>query len=78
MQNVKVDCPICSRKYSFDLTYQESARMYQWAVKRILIQDALPDRTPYERELIRYAFSGLPIIACCKECENEFWGNDEE
>ena len=43
-----------------------------------LIQDALPNRNANERELMRYAWSGLPMIACSDECLKEQYGEEEE
>ena len=71
-------CQHCERVYVVTLTDEEIDNLVKWNNREMLIQDALPDRTSYEREVIRYNWSGLPMIACCKECEIEFWGEEEE
>lgn len=64
-------CPRCGRVYLIDWTPDDIDGMIERDEKRLLIQDVLPNRTPYERELIRYAWDGSPIIACCDDCMNE-------
>lgn len=64
-------CPICGRAYLIDWTNKERKAMLRWSNREILIQNALPNRNANERELMRYAWSGLPIIACSDECMKE-------
>lgn len=67
-----VCCPHCGRVYIVDLDETEVSNMFQWEDRKMLIQDALPNRTVYERELIRYYWSYSPMIKCCEECNGMF------
>ena len=71
-----MECQHCRRIYKIRLTDEEIDNLIKWNNREMLIQDAFPNRTPYEREIIRYNWSGSPMIACCKECENENWGEE--
>ena len=62
-------CPHCGRAYLIDWTDEERKAMMKWSNRELLIQDALPNRNVYERELMRYAWSGLPMLKCCEECD---------
>ena len=61
-------CPHCGKTYVIDWTNDEKEAMLKWSAREVLIQDALPNRNIYERELMRYAWSGLPMLKCCEEC----------
>lgn len=74
---IYITCPICGRKHSIVLTDAEVGNMHRWKNRELLIQNALPERTAYERELIRYYWSGLPMISCCEECYKENWLVDD-
>lgn len=71
-------CEHCGRAYVIDWTDEEIGNMFRWQNRELLIQNALPNRNPYERELMRYTWSGLPMLACSKECDKETFGYDEE
>lgn len=71
-------CPHCGRRYFIDWTEEETKAMIDWEDRKLLIQDALPNRNANERELMRYAWSGLPMIACSDECLKEQYGDCEE
>lgn len=62
-------CPHCGREYVIDWTEEERNAMLKWSSRQMLIQDALPNRTIYERELMRYAWNGSPSMKCCEECD---------
>ena len=70
-------CPKCGRVYLIDWTDEEQEAMRKWFNREILIQDALPNRNANEREIMRYAWSGLPIIACSDKCLKEQYGNEK-
>lgn len=72
-----MECPHCGRGYVIDYTEDEIKALNKWSARQLLIQDALPNRNPYERELMRYAWSGMPMISCCVECHKETWGEEE-
>lgn len=65
------ECPHCGRVWAFTLSDEEYDAMEKWKRKEVLIQDALPERDGYQREFIRYVFSGMPSMKCCPECT---WG----
>lgn len=67
-----IECPICGREWAVKITEEDDERLEAWQRRELLIQDALPNHTPYERELIRSTF-GFPMIACCEECYKENW-----
>ena len=71
-------CPHCGKAYIIDWTDEERKAMLKWSERKLLIQDALPNRNANEREIMRYAWSGLPMIACSDECLKEQYGNEEE
>ena len=71
-------CPHCSRTYLIDWTKEERQAMLKWSNRELLIQDAMPNRNANEREIMRYAWSGLPMIACCDECLKEQYGSEDE
>ena len=71
-------CPHCGKAYLIDWTDEERKSMLKWSDRKLLIQDALPNRNANERELMRYAWSGLPMIACSDECLKEQYGDEEE
>lgn len=71
-------CPHCGRRYFVDWTEEEINAMIAWENRKLLIQDALPNRNTNEREIMRYAWSGLPMIACSDECLKEQYGDCEE
>ena len=71
-------CPHCGKAYLIDWTDEERKSMLKWSDRKLLIQDALPNRNANERELMRYAWSGLPMIACSDECLKEQYGEEEE
>lgn len=72
-----VVCPTCGRCYVVDYSEEEIDNLIKWSNREMLIQDALPNRNKYERELIRYAWGGMPMISCCEECYKEKWGDIE-
>lgn len=76
--NITITCPMCGREHEVTLTNAEVGRMHKWENRELLIQNALPKRSAYERELIRYWWSGLPMISCCEECYKENWEMDDE
>ena len=71
-------CPHCGRAYLIDYTNEEIEAMFKWGERKMLIQDALPNRTPNEREIIRYAWNGSPMFACCEECMREQYGENRD
>ena len=73
-----VCCPHCTRTYLIDWTDEERKAMLKWSSRKVLIQDALPNRNANEREIMRYAWSGLPMIACSDECLKEQYGSEDE
>lgn len=70
-------CPHCGKAYLIDWTDEERKAMIKWSNKKLLIQDALPNRNANEREFMRYAWSGLPMIGCCDECVKEQYGEND-
>ena len=68
-----VTCPYCYKIYAIDWTEKETDMMMEWSQNRftqkaILIQDALPNRNIYEREIMRYAWIGSESIKCSENC----------
>ena len=70
-------CPRCGRAYVIDWTDAERKAMLKWSSGKMLIQKALPNRSENERELMRYAWNGSPMIACSDECLKEQYRDDE-
>lgn len=62
-----IECPNCGKVYLVNITDEELNNLNKWKNREILIQDALPKKDVYERELIRHGFSCLPMVGCCEE-----------
>lgn len=63
-------CPLCGKVTTLDLTDEELAHLYRWRQREMLIQDALPNRTPEEREIVK---TGI-----CPDCWKQMFGGDDE
>lgn len=62
-----VICQTCRKKYEFLV---DPEGFYKWREQGLYIQDALPDNTPEERELI--------LNQICGKCWNEMFPDDDE
>ena len=65
MVKFEVTCPFCGKKTEVSLTEEEYERVQSG---QYLIQDALPNRTATERELVK---TGM-----CVECQNDVFGGE--
>ena len=73
MPNVAVEtmCPFCHEVDTITLTEKEYENYLLWQDRVMLIQDALPNKTPSEREQLK---TGI-----CPHCwETLFGGKDDE
>lgn len=66
-------CPYCGKCYVIDYTEEEKEKLMYWSENRfnskaITIQEALPYRDIYEREIIKYAWNGSDSIKCSPDC----------
>lgn len=63
-----VDCAFCGVRYEFLV---DPEGFVAWRDKGIYIQDALPDNTPAERELIRMQMCGNCFDKMCPPDEDD-------
>lgn len=60
---VKQTCPICGQKHELEVDAQ---RLHLWMSGELLIQEALPDLNPVEREFVKLGY--------CPECQALLFG----
>ena len=66
-------CPHCGRCYVIDYISKEKEMLMKWSKNRfsskaITIQNALPKRNNYEREIMKYAWNGSDMLKCSENC----------
>ena len=62
-------CPVCGEKSYVDLTYDEYLKYIKWQRRELLIQEALPNLSPEDREKL--------ITGICPKCWAQFDGDKE-
>ena len=64
---VVAKCPICGNVSEIEMTDDQYSRYSKWKRKEMLIQEALPELTAEEREILMTGF--------CKDCQKGIFGN---
>lgn len=64
-----VNCPMCSGRWSIELSEDQERRFFEYKSSGKLIQDALPDLNAVEREFLKSGY--------CPECQKEIFDCDE-
>ena len=70
MAEIATVCPICGETDIIILSAEEEERYLQWQNRELLIQDALPNKTPEEREQL--------ITGICPHCWTAMFGGKDD
>lgn len=70
MKQILTKCRICGEEHIVELTDDEYANYLRWKNRELLIQEALPNRSAIERELL--------MTGTCNECWNIMFGSEED
>ena len=64
---VQQQCPICQKRFSIELTKEEGTAFLGYQMGFGLLQDALPEMPPAEREFLKTGY--------CPACQELLFGN---
>lgn len=66
---IETTCPVCGRTNHVELNDEEAIMHERWRNRELLIQDALPNKSYDEREML--------ITGICPECWKKLFGQEE-
>ena len=65
---VKQVCPMCGQEYEMEVVGEAEDNLCMWMSGKLLLQEALPDLNPMEREFLK--------TGSCPDCQAVLFGTD--